>query len=154
MRGRLDRIFDVDWSSLEILTGTAEHVPHAILGLLASDPEDVRNAYWRLENHIVVQGDLYSAAAPAIEFLEAVALEGVHKTQILDLMLEIGIGCSPDLELAARCRTGTIEAFNRLRANPRMIEAGLTACLDEFIEYVRQRDVERLHDGGAEDEPT
>lgn len=94
----------IPWSTLRQAGGTAEQVPHALMDLLsASTPELATNAYWRLENHVVVQGQLYQAAEPAVSVLMAALLDdGPRHVRIgvLELLFQILAGEAHESEIA------------------------------------------------------
>lgn len=93
----------VPWNTLRQAGGTAEQVGHALMDLLdASTPELATNAYWRLENHVVVQGQLYQAAEPVVSVLMAALLEGhpSHvKRGVLELLFQILAGSAHECEI-------------------------------------------------------
>ena len=90
----LDRI---PWSQLQQAHGRAGHVPEAVRDLLSHDTEVVTSAYWQLDNYVVLQSDLYEAAAYLPEFLiESLQYAApVGKAAILDLLYEIANGYAP-----------------------------------------------------------
>lgn len=53
---------DIPWSRLRQMTGTCEAIPGALRDLCSDDPARRKAAYWQIENHVVVQRDLYEAA--------------------------------------------------------------------------------------------
>jgi hypothetical protein len=62
----------VDWTKVKDLTGPATNVPVALRELLAANsPEECDTAYWKLENHVVVQGGLFEAACFVVPVLLA-----------------------------------------------------------------------------------
>ncbi|WP_181871291.1 hypothetical protein [Sphaerisporangium album] len=93
VRVELDRH---DWESLRMAGGTAEHVPGSILRLVAGQAEDeVSAAYWELENHVVVQGQLFESAYYVVPALLAALLEDPSRTareSILELLFQIVAG--------------------------------------------------------------
>lgn len=103
----LERLDTIPWSRIKCQVGYASHVPTAVRDLLSDDLKTVKAAYWRLENHVVVSGMLYEAAAYLPEILiEALDLTP-HKEDILELLFQIGNGYSlenPD-ELRRTCYT-------------------------------------------------
>ncbi|QGJ70306.1 Hypothetical protein PBC10988_20010 [Planctomycetales bacterium 10988] len=61
-----------DWQNLRIMCRKATHVPFALRKLIqAKTVKEVDEAYWRIENSVVVQGGLYQAALPTIKVLLA-----------------------------------------------------------------------------------
>jgi hypothetical protein len=94
-----------DWTRLRQAGGNAGHVPGAIRALLNSrSPEELDEPYWKLENHIVVQGRLYQAALPAVSVLIA-ALACPERPDwvrigLLDLLFQLVNGTSDESEVA------------------------------------------------------
>jgi hypothetical protein len=61
-----------DWNRVQEMGGCATETPHAVRELLDSrSPDDVKKAYWKLENHIVVQGQLFEAALYVVPVIVA-----------------------------------------------------------------------------------
>jgi hypothetical protein len=95
----------IEWSSLRELTGTAEKIPAALLDLLSAPTESAANAaYWRLENHVVVQGQLFQAA----EAVVSVLLAGLSQSRaqhirssVLELLFQILAGHPDESEMAS-----------------------------------------------------
>jgi hypothetical protein len=108
----------VDWSALRAagVTGAGEpatRVPAAVRRLAAAETADAaRDAYWQLDNHVVVQGRLFEAAAPLVPVLLALLagpLQGPARHDVANLLVEIvGPAAVPDLaedpRLADECR--------------------------------------------------
>lgn len=66
-----------DWSALRCAGGPATDVPQELRGLLAAtNGEERRKHYWKLDNNVVVQGNLYEAAVPVVSVLCAALADG------------------------------------------------------------------------------
>lgn len=88
---------DFDWATLALASGTAEHVPAALRELLSIDPQVRRRAYWRLDNHIVLQGSLYGAAPFAVKvLLQSWPQDDSLKDRMYELLIELANGGAPD----------------------------------------------------------
>jgi len=58
------------WAEYRISVGGASHIGESLRQLLSSNsPESADAAYWQLENNIVAQGTVYSAAVPTMRIL-------------------------------------------------------------------------------------
>jgi len=96
IRKSLHELDEVDWGSLRTAHGTADHVPDALKALArADDPEAVREAYWRLDNYIVLQGTIYPSVLPAVPYILDLLLSappGPRRIAAYDLLIEIARG--------------------------------------------------------------
>lgn len=105
-----------NWSELRVAMGKATDVPSAIRALLrAQSVKEADAAYWRLENVVVVQGNLYEAALPCVTVLLA-ALRRADRPafvtcSLLELLFQIVNGevhmderTLGNLDLDKRCR--------------------------------------------------
>lgn len=126
----LEHIHQENWKDLSVLTGTAEHVPEAVLGLLSNNHEAFEAAYWKLDNYVVVQGDLFSSAAVLPKYLEEVVVKAKFKERVIDLIWQIGTGCSKNIELQSTCFTESVKVFNSLIKNP-------SIALTKYAEMVK-----------------
>jgi hypothetical protein len=98
------RILDlVDWAALREIVGDARDIPSAVEALiLARDEEAADNAYWRIDNHVVVQGQLFESALPLTPILLALLageLEEIVRPRVLELLMQIVLGKSAESEL-------------------------------------------------------
>ncbi|WP_299542243.1 hypothetical protein [uncultured Streptomyces sp.] len=97
----IDRI---RWEDFRTLDGRANEVPRALRRLFAAGGEDeVMGAYWELENVVVVQGKLHSAALPTVSVLLAGLLDEMSadaRDAVVELLLQIVTGESDKDEVA------------------------------------------------------
>lgn len=95
----------IDWAALRTAHGSAAHVPGALAGL-RSDDEDIRTAaYWQLDNHVVLQGNLFEAAPFVADELMRILkdeVSGPTKVLIYRLLFEIRNGYAPDFDTVTR----------------------------------------------------
>ncbi len=140
----LEQIHQENWKNLSVLTGSAEHVPDAVLGLLSDDREAFDSAYWKLDNYVVVQGDLFSAAAVLPKYLEDVVLKAKFKESVIDLIWQIGSGYSKNSELQSTCFTEAAKVFNSLIKHPSIASTKfaemIKAELDDMVEIEAGRE--------------
>lgn len=103
------------WRRLRTMIGTAEDVPDALAALeCATDEKAADRAYWRLDNRVVVQGQLFESAFGVVQVLLAMLIGSLSlpaKRRVVDLLLQIAGGVPDatelavgDLDLAERCR--------------------------------------------------
>ncbi|MER6611637.1 hypothetical protein ABT282_38815 [Streptomyces sp. NPDC000927] len=103
------------WGDFRTLGDRSGSVPDALRRLLAAaDADEAMAAYWDLENVVVVQGQLHSAALPTVSVLLAGLLDDVSadaRDLVLELLQQIVMGESDEDEVAlgntdlgARCR--------------------------------------------------
>lgn len=66
----------IQWQALKSATGSGERIREALLSLLAAeDPEAADAAYWRIENHAFIQGELFEVAEACVAVLMASLLD-------------------------------------------------------------------------------
>jgi hypothetical protein len=105
-----------DWSRVTEATGPATGVPLSLRELFSAlSPDEVTRAYWKLENHVVVQGQLFEAAIHVVPVLLA-ALATPERPRfvrigILELLFQIVNGVTHEDErnrglgdIDARCK--------------------------------------------------
>ncbi|GAA3375490.1 hypothetical protein GCM10020367_43500 [Streptomyces sannanensis] len=109
----------IGWSDFHTLGDRSENVPGALRRLLAAGTEDeAMGAYWELENVVVVQGQLYSAALPTLSVLLAALLDDLSvdaRDLVMELIYQIVAG-EADEEEAAR---GNSDLGDRCRDSAR-----------------------------------
>jgi hypothetical protein len=112
-RKPLSRLQDVEWDRLATAHGTAADIPAALTDLAAArDAASVQDAYWRLDNHVVLQGTTYESALAAVPFILDILVttpSDAVRVAAYDLLIEIAWGTpdpadtsTPDLRTAAR----------------------------------------------------
>lgn len=111
----------VDWGRLREATGSAEGIGRALGRLLAASPDEVSSIYWELENHIVVQGELFESAEASVSVLVAAFADerpSHVRIAILELLYQVLSGEPGEAErsrggsdLANRCRARAREGF-------------------------------------------
>jgi hypothetical protein len=84
-------------------------VPEALIGLLSPDEETQKRSYWRLDNHVVLQSDLYEAAYFVVPILVQMLGDRVThgRERIYDLLYEIANGYAPPTTLC-RAKDGRL----------------------------------------------
>jgi hypothetical protein len=96
MRKGLAQLEEVNWSSLKTAHGTAEHVPVALRALAgAQDASQLFDAYWKLDNYIVLQGTLHESAYFAVPYIVDILLVSRWaplRVAAYDLLIEIARG--------------------------------------------------------------
>ena len=102
-----------DWSQLRTAIGPATFVPDAIDRMLgAHSDSEAADAYWELDNRVVIQGQLFEAAEQTTMTLLSRLLSGDSTPagvgRALDLLVEIAAG-EPDTTELARGNDGLAE---------------------------------------------
>lgn len=117
-----------DWRSLRTLIGPADFVPGAIDRLLcASTAAEATQAYWELDNRVVVQGQLFEAAEQVSRELVRRICAGEASPSglpgALDLLVELAYGESDASEIEAgnpdlgrRCRAQIADGLECMQA--------------------------------------
>lgn len=150
-----EKLNDVDWENLKQAHGNARHVPEAIKGLVSNDPEIREASYWKLDNYVVLQSDLYEAAFYIIPFLVEILKSDIlfGRNYVYDLLFEIANGyASEDLlcvygnkevPLKDACRNAIaneIELYlfevRNSSSKFRLDALGLLISLDEYEEKI------------------
>ncbi|MFE6055266.1 hypothetical protein ACFQ6N_31335 [Kitasatospora sp. NPDC056446] len=108
-----------DWSSLEVLGGTAwpsSRTPRYLERLVAGGPEESHRARAVLYCEVANQGQLYTAAAPCVDFITGhVRAGGRPNTAALSLLEEILNARDPGSTVVVDGRTVDTAAYCRAR---------------------------------------
>ncbi|WP_437290964.1 hypothetical protein [Sorangium sp. So ce406] len=91
-----------DWSALRA-AGGAGHIPRALQDLESASREDeASNAYWKIDNCVVLQGHVHQAALATVSCLLVTLLRctDVARRHVLELLVQIGSGEPAPSELA------------------------------------------------------
>jgi len=99
------------WNELRGASGSAERIPDALRELLeAPSPETAQEAYWRLENYVVIQGQLFESAEYVVPVLLAALLDDSPqyvRITVLELLFQIASGEAHQEEVdAGNCSLG------------------------------------------------
>ena len=94
-----------DWSSVNEIEGPAVRIPEAFLELLdSSGPEAAVSSYWKLDNHVVVQGALFESSVCVVSLIGAALANPTRpkwvRIQLLELLFQIVSGESHSEEVA------------------------------------------------------
>jgi hypothetical protein len=112
-----------NWDHIVESDGPATKIPGAIRELLAAaTPEQAELAYWKLENHVVVQGQLFEAACFVVPIIMTALLQEERprfiQISLLELLFQIVHGESHCEETARglanlrdRCRAAAREGL-------------------------------------------
>jgi hypothetical protein len=106
-----------NWSELRAMSG-ASSVPNAFETLQAATDDDIaRQAYWRIDNHVIVQGALYEAALPTTRCACHLLSECTQTSRVymLELLVQLCTGevdpseiSKGNEQLAKNCRAQLI----------------------------------------------
>lgn len=148
IRKGLAQLDEVDWRSLHTAHGTAEHIPVALRALAnAQTAGQLFDAYWRLDNYLVLQGTLYESAYFAVPYILDVLLSSQRprlRVAAYDLLIEIARG----VPNPGRPWTPPPNAPEDLREACReLITSGLAACVPDLFSgdgMVRRRALDLL----------
>lgn len=89
---------DTDWKGLRTAVGDAGSVPAAIDALFSGSESEQHSGYLGLDNHVVLQGDLYPAAPfVAREIIRRLAagIRAARPAPIYRLLEELRLGYAP-----------------------------------------------------------
>lgn len=112
------QIRSVNWKEYHCIRGEASDVPDALVALMeAKTSEEVDDAYWRLENIVVVSGQLYTACIPVVDvILSALAANEISpnsKASFLELLFQIINGVTDEDEQKLGIQGIEIECLKR-----------------------------------------
>ena len=133
-------INNIEWDKLETNVGTAIHVPDALEGLLSSNEEEVEKAYWKIENHVVLQGDLSESAPYLPGFLEEALYAAKYKGSVLELLFQIGNGVSLNKELEEECYKKVMDVLLRAKESTTILGTKWQSSIEQDL-----KDLEQLH---------
>jgi len=109
-----------NWSHLMAANGSGEPIRAALAALLAADTPDVADAAsWRIENHAVVQGELFEVSEACVSVLVAALADPRPfwvRISILDLLFQfLSGGGSPTpgtpVDIRERCERAAREGL-------------------------------------------
>ena len=90
------------WEGLRTASGTAEEIPAALTALRSFDKKVRQAAYWKIDNHAVLQGDLYEAAPFVVRaVLDSLKVTSVANEEFYDLLIEFANGYAPETRVAS-----------------------------------------------------
>jgi hypothetical protein len=140
-------LVDRPWPTLASAHGHCGHLPDALAGL--GDPAaDVREAArWRIDNHVVLQRDLYEGAPWVVKALVGELLTDAHpgRALIYDLLWEFALGDAPgrvvrvgheDVGLVALTRTEIRRGQSTYLRDTAHPEPGVAALASELVAEV------------------
>lgn len=85
-----------DWTSLRTESGSGARLPQAFEDLSTATSKEVADdAYWRIDNEVLVQGELYEAAVSTLEVLLSMAPtvpSGPSRRSVAELIQQIVFG--------------------------------------------------------------
>lgn len=96
MEDLITTLSTIPWRTISGQIENCESIPQAILSLAASDSQVRKQAYWKIDNHVVVQGGLYEGAFYVVPFLLEGATSSLYngKVESLKLLFEIASGAA------------------------------------------------------------
>jgi hypothetical protein len=133
-------IESVKWDNLRTDSGTGAGLPAAFDDLHKAHSEDAAEAaYWRIDNEVVVQGELYEAAVPALGVLLSMSLDtaSIHGLRaVVELVQQIVCGQSfasevgrvPDSNIAQQCIAAAREGIWLLYSWLQHADADIRQC--------------------------
>ena len=146
----------IDWHKLVEADGPASDIGPALRSLLASTTRgEIEKAYWRLENHIVRQGEIFPAAVASASVLVAALADErppLVRVYALELLFQIlhgyptaASGVSDVDDLRVQCRNAAREGLwlllREVRVGEReaaidvLKELGIDERLDAFMRF-------------------
>ncbi len=94
----------INWRAFREAGGAPRALGSSLENLLASEtPGDARKRYWKLENHVVVQGQLFTSAIPVISVILASLCDERPRhvrISLLELLFQIVSGEAHESEVS------------------------------------------------------
>ncbi len=88
-------VSQLPWNKLSSANGTCGHYPEVFKDLVSDDPKKREGAYWQLDNHAVLQGEIYEVAPYVVDILVGV-LQSCQscsgRARIYEFLIEIAYG--------------------------------------------------------------
>lgn len=134
------QIDETEWDKLKTNVGNASHVPEALNGLLSDDERKVEKAYWKIDNYVVLQGDLSESASYLPRFLEEIVYVVKNKENILELLFQIGSGVSLNTQLEEECYKKVTDVLLRAKENDCIVGTKWAFLVKEYL-----KDLEELY---------
>ncbi|EHH1242384.1 TPA: hypothetical protein NJZ22_004488 [Vibrio parahaemolyticus] len=123
-----------DWANIKTNVGNAAHIPDALLSLLSDDSEEVEKAYWKIENYVVLQGELSESARYLPQYLEVAVLNAKYKGSVIELLFQIGNGVSSNKELEEDCYHKVIAVFKRVIVSENIVGTKWEVVIKEELQ--------------------
>ena len=117
----LESLNEINWRELRQAHGDSTHIPKALRELISGDVAKEEQACWNLDNHVVLQGDLYEAAFYILPFCYEILESDISsgRKRVYDLLFEIANGyearavsCTfkdEDMSLTDACRNSILD---------------------------------------------
>ncbi len=123
----------IPWDQLRQAPGDAHQVPEALRGLMSKSMDTCNASYWKLDNHVVVQSDLYESAFYVVPFLLEIlnSPECLRRDLVYNLLYEIGNGYAP---ITILCQDDTGSVLPLQQACRERIAGGIETYLKEVEE--------------------
>lgn len=123
----LENLDKLNWKDYGIAHGDGTHIPDTIKDLASGISEKQQKAYWKLDNYIVLQSDLYEAAFYVVPFLFEILQSDMTtgRDLVYDLLWEIANGYADDIDidvngvttpLREACRVVVVDNLNIILA--------------------------------------
>ncbi|MFI6949649.1 hypothetical protein [Streptomyces sp. NPDC050422] len=114
----LEGIDDVEWAVLEHAYGAADDVPALLRAAGSTNARDREEAVDELSTSLCHQGSVYSATAPAMQFVALLALDGPgDRLPLLWLLHGAADGAGPERQQARRAVATALPALLGLAAD-------------------------------------
>jgi hypothetical protein len=122
----------IPWATLRTAHGTAGHIPEALVRLTSSDSDVRREAYWKIDNYVVLQGDLYEAAPfVALELIDMLRNDASYgRDLIYELLYEIANGYAPG-DYHVKLADG--REMPLMKASRTFVESGLDVYAPDLV---------------------
>lgn len=132
----------VDWSRLGHAYGYASDVPRLLFAVTVGDAQ-ARKAAWReLWGNIHHQGTVYSATAPAVPFIAAIANDADHPdgVQAMAFLREVALGSGENGDSArVAVRPYAVSLVEALAEQPELVQRAIVWLATAFPSLAEER---------------
>lgn len=147
------KTMNIDWNKLESCRGTSdpELIPEAISKLFSTDSNVRTKGYWGIDNHTVVQSDLYSSAPYAARLIVDRLISGEAVTyEVINILFELHNGFGPDKltagplagdTLDSLCKSIVGESKDYLLSSRSQLPSELIQGVDDLLETFNDENI-------------
>jgi len=133
---------NIEWNKLESCGGHSnpELIPRAIELLFSNDAAERDKGYWGIDNHVVVQSDLYSSAPYAARLIvDRLLVEKQPTYEVVNILFELHNGSGPRELTVGPLAGNTLESICKsiIKETSAYLTSTIEELPDELTEEVK-----------------